>query len=31
VEVVVDHLTKIRHYIATEGLGEEKLAERFID
>jgi hypothetical protein len=31
VVVVVDRLTKIRHFIATEGLGTEELAERFIE
>ena len=31
VVVVVDRLTKMRHFIATEGLGAEELAERFIE
>src|SRR4030088_824629 len=31
VVVVVDRLTKMRHFIATEGLGVEELAERFIE
>jgi Integrase zinc binding domain/Integrase core domain len=31
IAVVVDRLTKMRHYIATEGLSAEELAERFID
>jgi hypothetical protein len=29
--VMVDRLTKMRHFIATEGLGKEELAERFIE
>jgi hypothetical protein len=29
--VVEDRLTKIRHFIVTEGLGVEELAERFIE
>jgi hypothetical protein len=31
VVVVVDRLTKMRHYIVTEGLGAEELAEWFIE
>ena len=29
--VVVDRLMKMHHFIATEGLGTEELAERFIE
>jgi hypothetical protein len=31
VVVMVDRLTKMRHFIATEGLGAKELAERFIE
>jgi hypothetical protein len=30
IAVVVDRLTKMRHFIATEGLGADELADRFI-
>jgi hypothetical protein len=29
--VVIDHLIKMHHFIVTQGLGVEELAERFIE